>query len=446
MTKIKPAAAHLSSQTNNLKTFFQSVSREHDGESLIGVFCLVFDRFQRVNANFGHEVANHLFAQATERLNELVSRYGRLFHLNSFEFCIVLNPLPNKQAIADVAQAILQIFSQTFPLANDQETFINASIGMAVYARDGFDLDTLLKNAHIAMLRVSQQGGNQSLFYSMAFNVGRSNFTSLETELRKAIARDQLEVIYQPKINIQTGQLTGAEGLLRWFHPDHGLISPKQFIPLAEETGLIIPIGDLVFHKACRQLRQWKAAGLQDFTMSINLSARQFTQLDLHQRLSQILIDHQLQPQDVELELTESTLVSQGDASIRRLKALKTLGVQISLDDFGTGYSGLSYLQHACFDTVKIDRSFIRQVQNNPANAIIIKAIIGMAHKLNLKVIAEGVESQEELEFLRQFNCDEIQGFVFSRPIQAAEFERSPFMVNAFERLFQNDKSLILAA
>ncbi|BAW97153.1 sensory box/GGDEF family protein [[Synechococcus] sp. NIES-970] len=411
MTKTQPPRPHVTGQSDP-KSFFQAISQEYESESQIGVFCLVFDRFQRMNENLGHKAANLLFAQATRRLNKLVSRYGKLFHLNGFEFCIILKPLPNKKAIADIAQEILQAFSRTFSVTHGQETFVSVSIGISVYVRDGFDFEALLKNAHTAMLRVNKQGGNLSMFYSMAFNVGLSNFTSL----------------------------------LRWFHPTHGLISPRQFIPLAEETGLIIPIGEFVLQKACQQLRQWKMAGLQDFTLSVNLSARQFTQLDLHQRLSQILIEHQLKPQDIELELTESTLVGHGDASIRRLKALKTLGVQISLDDFGTGYSGLSYLQHACFDTVKIDRSFINKIHSNPVNGVIIKAIITMAHKLNLKVIAEGVESQEELEFLKQFNCDEIQGFVFSRPIQAAEFERSPFMANAFERLFHNDKSLVLAA
>ncbi|MBV5259572.1 bifunctional diguanylate cyclase/phosphodiesterase [Synechococcus moorigangaii CMS01] len=430
----------------HLKTIFSAVKQKYEGESVIGVFCLVLDRFKRVNENFGHEVANQLFAQATERLKAIIDPHGHLVHLNGFEFGIILNPLPHKKAIATVAEEILQGFSQTFLLPDNQETFVSLSIGMAIYLRDGFDIETLIKNAHTAMLRVNAQGGNQSLFYSLAFNVGRANTISLETELRKAIAQQELEVVYQPKINIQTGKLTGAEALLRWFHPHHGFISPKQFIPLAEETGLIIPIGNFVFQEACRQLRQWQLAGLQDFTMSINLSARQFTQLDLHQRLSQILIENQLKPQDVELELTESTLVSHGDISIRRLKALKTLGVQISLDDFGTGYSALSYLQHFCFDTIKIDRSFVFKIHSNPVNAVIINAIITMAHKLHLKVIAEGVESQEELEFLRQFNCDEIQGFVFSHPIRAAEFERSPFMVNAFERLFQGKDPLAIAA
>ncbi|WP_232318913.1 two-component system response regulator [Picosynechococcus sp. PCC 8807] len=386
------------------------------------------DRFQLLNEYLGHGIVSALLKQVGDRLQQTLEKYGTVVSLNTSEFCAILHPLEHRREVVNIAEEILAAFSSPFTTEDQQDVFISLSIGIALYIRDGITLDELLSNAHTAMLRVQKQGGNQHAFYSVAMNVGRLNTVSLEADLRQALERNELEVVYQPKMNLQTGKVVGAEALLRWFHPTRGLVLPNQFISLAEETGLIIPIGEYVMEEACCQLRRWQLAGLKDFYMSINLSAKQFTQLNLHHRLSQIIINNQLQPQDIQLELTESTLVNNGEVSIRRLKALRSLGLKIALDDFGTGYSSLSYLQQFSFDTLKLDRSFIHGIHRNHVNATIITAIIEMAHNLNLKVVAEGVEDEGELEFLTRFNCDEIQGFLFSRPIKAEEFLSSPFM------------------
>ncbi|WP_255448009.1 two-component system response regulator [Picosynechococcus sp. PCC 11901] len=386
------------------------------------------DRFQLLNEYLGHGIVSALLKQVGDRLQQTLEKYGTVVSLNTSEFCAILHPLEHRHEVVNIAEEILAAFSSPFTTEDQQDVFISLSIGIALYIRDGITLDELLSNAHTAMLRVQKQGGNQHAFYSVAMNVGRLNTVSLEADLRQALERNELEVVYQPKMNLQTGKVVGAEALLRWFHPTRGLVLPNQFISLAEETGLIIPIGEYVMEEACCQLRRWQLAGLKDFYMSINLSAKQFTQLNLHHRLSQIIINNQLQPQDIQLELTESTLVNNGEVSIRRLKALRSLGLKIALDDFGTGYSSLSYLQQFSFDTLKLDRSFIHGIHRNRVNITIITAIIEMAHNLNLKVVAEGVEDEGELEFLTRFNCDEIQGFLFSRPIKAEEFLSSPFM------------------
>lgn len=429
----KDSLTGLPNQNKITHAFEKMVARlplDQDGETVpfTPLLSIGLDRFQLLNEYLGHGIVSALLKQVGDRLQQTLEKYGIVVSLNTSEFCAILHPLEHRHEVVNIAEEILAAFSSPFTTEDQQDVFISLSIGIALYIRDGLTLDELLSNAHTAMLRVQKQGGNQHAFYSVAMNVGRLNTVFLEADLRQALERNELEVVYQPKMNLQTGKVVGAEALLRWFHPTRGLVLPNQFISLAEETGLIIPIGEYVMEKACCQLRHWQLAGLKDFYMSINLSAKQFTQLNLHHRLSQIIINNQLQPQDIQLELTESTLVNNGEVSIRRLKALRSLGLKIALDDFGTGYSSLSYLQQFSFDTLKLDRSFIHGIHRNHVNATIITAIIEMAHNLNLKVVAEGVEDEGELEFLTRFNCDEIQGFLFSRPIKAEEFLSSPFM------------------
>ncbi len=399
---------------------------------MIPVFCIGLDRFQRVIATLGYELATTLFQAIARRIKDIMGSRGIIVRLSGDDFCLILNAVENKQVILNFAQALIDGFKEPFSL-EEQQVFVGISIGAAIYPRDDLDISDLLQNANKAMLQSRQKGGNQYQLFTAAFNVGKSNLVSLETDLRYAIQRQEIEVHYQPKMDFQNGKITGAEALLRWYHPSRGAVSPDTFISLAEEIGLIEEVGEFVLNKACQQLKIWQNNGIKDFQMSINLSARQFNQLNLHQRLSRILIDNSIEPNDLQLELTESTLVQNAEVAIRRLKALKTLGVSIAIDDFGTGYSSLSYLQQFPFDVLKIDRSFVKNIHTNKANSAIITAIITMAHQLGLKVIAEGVESQEELDFLKKHNCDGMQGYLFSYPVSASEFSSSPFMSTDFQ-------------
>jgi EAL domain-containing protein (putative c-di-GMP-specific phosphodiesterase class I) len=275
------------------------------------------------------------------------------------------------------------------------------------------------------MDRAKQQGGDRCERYAASLDTGSADTLTLEAELRYAIDRQELEVHYQPKVSLETGKIIGAEALLRWYHPERGAISPAQFIPVAEESGLVQVLGEWVLETACRQTRAWQQAGLGQLRVAVNLSARQFEQPDLPERLLRVLHETGLEPQWLELELTESMLVRDVEAAIRRLRTLKALGVSVAIDDFGTGYSSLSYLQQFPFDILKIDRAFVRNLSVDAKNQAIATAILQMARQLELTTVAEGVEEAIELEFLRQRRCDEMQGYFFSRPLPSSEFERS---------------------
>ncbi|HEY9729177.1 MAG TPA: bifunctional diguanylate cyclase/phosphodiesterase, partial [Chroococcales cyanobacterium] len=377
----------------------------------------------QITDNLGHGVGDLLIKAVAERLTACVGPQDVVARLNSDRFAIILATPQHKKEAGNVAEIILERLSQTFSLAG-QEIFITASVGIALYPRDGNEIEVLLNHANTAMTKASQQGGDQYQFYSAAFNVGSSDRLSLQSELRHALEREELQVYYQPQVSLQTGEIIGTEALLRWLHPERGLVSPTKFIPIAEETGLIIPIGEWVLQTACKQTKLWQNSGFASLQVSVNLSSRQFSQIDLRKQLVQILMETGLDPKYIEVELTESMLVQNTEVAIRRLNALKSLGVKIAIDDFGTGYSSLSYLQQFPFDILKIDRCFIQDITNNPHNAAITKAIIEMAKSLNLKLIAEGVETPEELSFICRQDCDAMQGYLFSRPLPTPEFSQ----------------------
>ncbi|HEY9902237.1 MAG TPA: EAL domain-containing protein [Candidatus Sericytochromatia bacterium] len=403
--------------------FKQVQPTDSNNEQLVTVLCLGIDRFNQINDNLGHAVGDLLIKSVAERLSACVGNQNTVARLNADQFAIILATVEHKKEAGNVAQTLLDNLSQTFRLAG-QEIFITASLGIAVYPRDGAEVEQLLNHANIAMAKAKEQGGDQYEYYTPAYNIGSADRLVLQSSLRYALERQELVVYYQPQVNLQTGEIVGAEALVRWQHPERGLVSPDKFIPIAEETGLIVPIGEWVLHTACKQVKLWQTEGFPSLRVAVNLSSRQFSQIDLRHQLVQILIATGLDPKYIELELTESMLVQNTEVAIRRLNALKALGVTIAIDDFGTGYSSLSYLQQFPFDILKIDRCFIRNITENANNAAITKAIIEMAKSLNLKLIAEGVETEAELSFVCQHQCDGMQGYLFSRPIPAPEFHQ----------------------
>ena len=386
------------------------------------IIYLNIDRFYRINNNLGHKYGNLLLQQIAQRLQTILSDEVLIAHLNADEFAIVFFAVENRQQILQSINRVTQQFERPF-LLNKREIFLTTSIGIAVYPWDSTEIEQLLQKAYQAMSQAKQQGGNQYKFYQPTVEKEESDILTLETDLRYALGRKELQLYYQPQISLKTGSIVGVEVLIRWHHPHKGIISPSIFIPLAEQTGLINSIGEWVLFKACQQMKTWQLKSLAVDRIAVNLSGRQFNQADLGKILIKILKRTQLDSHCLELELTESTLIADLDLTIRQLNTLKSLGIKISVDDFGTGYSSFSYLQNFPFDILKIDRSFIKNIDQNRKNAAITKALIEMAHQLNLKVIAEGVETKKELSFLRKNKCDEVQGYFFSPPLSVGEFE-----------------------
>jgi EAL domain-containing protein (putative c-di-GMP-specific phosphodiesterase class I) len=306
----------------------------------------------------------------------------------------------------------------------DQELYVTASIGIGLYPHDGTDAQSLLKNSGAALYRAKQQGGNNYQFYTPDMNERALKRLALENQLRWAIERKEFKVYYQPQVNISTGQVVGMEALVRWQHPELGLVSPAEFIPLAEDTGLISPIGEWVLRTACAQTKSWQDSGFSFLHVSVNLSPRQFQQPDLLLMIERQLKESGLEPASLELEVTESSVMKNAESSISTLRELKAMGIKISIDDFGSGYSSLSYLKHLPIDVLKIDQSFVRDMTEDPKDAAIVMAIIQLAHSLQLKVNAEGVETEEQLRFLRLLRCDEMQGYLFCRPLPVEAFEQ----------------------
>lgn len=392
-------------------------------DQFVPVLCLGLDRFRRINDTLGYEIGDLLLKAVAQRLLKELKNYGRVVRLNADQFVIILEPIEQKKVASDVAQALLSNISQPFRVKN-QEIFITTSVGIAMYPHDGYEIDKLLIKANKAMERVKQRGGNHYEFYTAAFKIGSADSLTLETDLRYALERKELHLYYQPQINLKTNQIIGAEALLRWHHPVRGLVPPKKFIPIAEESGIIESIGEWVLETACHQAKAWHNAGFDHLTIAVNLSGRQFNQLDLRQKLVQLLVSTGLRPNALHLELTESILVAHVDAAIRRLTALKALRIKIAIDDFGTGYSSLGYLQKFPFDILKIDQCFVHNIHQNPKNAAITIALISMAHQMGLEVIAEGVETKEELDLLQAHQCDVIQGRLFSGALVVTDFEK----------------------
>ncbi|WP_182480623.1 EAL domain-containing protein [Peribacillus asahii] len=389
-------------------------------EKPIAVVFISMNKIEKVNNTFGHESGDQLIKQTAERLKRIVEPIGFIARYSGDEFLVALEYQDQKE-ISSIIDKVIESVSNPF-LINGFELKTSLSIGISQSPKDGDSVEILMKYAAFAMNRAKKLRGNNSKFYSYNQGEGSIDPLELEMELGKAIDQDQLFLHYQPKINLNTGKIVGVEALIRWEHPEWGLIPPGTFIPIAEETGLIIPIGEWALNVACKQNKIWQERGFKT-VVSVNLSAIQFNQPNLIDTIEAVLQKTGLEPHFLEVEITES-MTADIESTILMLQHLKKIGVRISIDDFGTGFSSLSYLKYFPVDTLKIDQSFVRKLHNNPNDETIIKAIISMAHNLNLKVVAEGIETKEQLVFLQHHLCDEGQGFFLSKPLLANDLEQ----------------------
>lgn len=406
--------------------------------TVMAVLFIDLDAFKRINDTLGHSTGDELLKAVAERLvksvrkSDYVSRpenkdadevTNTVSRLGGDEFIVMLTEISHDYDASIVARRILHDLTKPFMLSG-HEVFISASIGISLYPTDGQDVDTLLRNADIAMYHAKEQGKNNFQFYTDSMNATALDRLHLENEMRKALEHNEFQLYFQPKVRIENEELIGMEALLRWNHPKRGLLPPAEFIPLAEETGLIVPIGEWVLRTACEQGKAWQAEGFPPLAISVNISQRQFEQDLFLESVLDTLGSTNLPPHFLELEITESLIMHDPEKVIAMLGELKNSGIMISIDDFGTGYSSLEYLRRLPLDALKIDRSFITHAVSNPDDAAIARAVIAMAHSLNLKVIAEGVENNDQLEFLRGLDCDEAQGFLFGKPVPADECAR----------------------
>ncbi|MUL38594.1 EAL domain-containing response regulator [Gloeocapsopsis dulcis] len=398
------------------------LTQANNHKIIVPILLLGLAQFEQINSTLGHEIGNLLLKAVAERLIACLGKESMVARLHTEQFAIAL-PSVKLQEFTNIAQSILDSLSKSFIL-NKHEVFITTNIGIALYPVDGKDINTLIENAKVAMQFSKKKEVNSYQFYTSKMNAYLSKQIALDNSLHHALEREEFQVYYQPQVDLRTGKIVGAEALLRWQHPEQGLVSPVKFIPIAEENGLIVPIGEWILMAACRQTKIWQTNCLPNLRISVNLSARQFGQHNLSQRLVHILEETGLEPKYLELELTESIFIKNTEATTRMLNELQTLGVEIAIDDFGTGYSSLSYLKQFPVDTIKIDKCFVDSVVTDSKTAKIVTAIIQMAHDLNMKTIAEGVETKAEFSFLRQRQCDEFQGYFFSRPLTATEFEQ----------------------
>ncbi|MEK3909856.1 EAL domain-containing protein [Paenibacillus sp. FSL H7-0331] len=396
-----------------------------EAERTNGKMAIIFfdlDRFKVINDTLGHHVGDLLLHALSNKLKDYVLDKDLVARFGGDEFIVLLSNIASMDEAAQFAKGIPELLKEPF-IFEEQELFVTASIGISLYPNDGTDAETLLKNADIAMYRSKEKGGNSYHYYHPEMNKRSMHRLSLEINLRKALERNEFHVYYQPFVDLSHGEIFGMEALIRWFHPEWGMVSPAEFIPLAEETGLIIPIGNWVLRQACIQNKKWQSLGNHPLRVSVNISAIQFHQPQFVQIIEDTLEETGLDPSLLCLEITENVAMTNVPYIIETMQKLRSMGVFISIDDFGTGYSSFSYLKRFRVHTLKIDQSFIRDVTFDEENAAIVTALIAMAQQLKIKSLAEGVETKEQLDFLIMRGCDEIQGYVFSKPISADEFE-----------------------
>ncbi|MEH2338841.1 putative bifunctional diguanylate cyclase/phosphodiesterase [Nostoc sp.] len=398
---------------------YQTLSQLENKQRLVAVFFLAIDDFTDISHGLEHETTNLLLRAVAHRLSTCMAQTDILAHLSGDEFALARINIHSFENVIKLSQVLLSTLSKPFFLEGNS-IHLTASIGITINdLNDPNTVDKLLQQAHIALYQAKQQGRSQYQFYSPEINAQLQERLTLENELHGALGRNEMLVYYQPLIDLHSGKVTAMEALVRWQHPTFGLVSPVKFIPIAEANGLIVAIDEWVLRTACAQNRAWQLAGFTPIRISVNLSARQFEQANLVEVVSEILEESGLQPSYLELEVTESFLMSDIERSVKTLKQLRELGIWLALDDFGTGYSSLNYLKRFPVNMLKIDQSFVQDVISNPDSAAVTDAIIALAKSLRLKITAEGVETQEQLEYLQMRGCDEGQGFYFSRPVPA---------------------------
>ena len=399
-----------------------AMARDKRIGAMTALLMLDLDRFKTINETLGHSVGDKVLQAVTARLRERLREVDTVARLGGDEFAVILESVTEKAQASLVAEKILELMVDPFTVEGE-ELFVTASIGVAVHPADAESAEKLIENAELAMYRVKADGRNAAQLYVSDNSPRRVAGLSMESKLRRAIERDELLLNFQPKVDMRTGAITGAEALVRWRNPDLGLVSPADFIPLAEETGLILPIGEWVLHSACAQASAWRRHGYP-ITVAVNLSARQFRHHDLCGMIAMMLADTGLPAGKLELEITESMIMHRPEQTIATLQELHDMGVTLSVDDFGTGYSSLAYLKRFPVHTLKVDQSFVRDLRQSGDDSAIVRAIIALAKSLNLKTVAEGVETEQQLSFLAGLDCDEYQGYYFSKPLPAAEFMR----------------------
>jgi diguanylate cyclase (GGDEF)-like protein len=395
----------------------------HRKNHLIGIMFIDLDGFKYINDTMGHLLGDQLLQTITVRLRSVLPKHVMLNRMGGDEFAILIPSMKTTDEAAELAVHILQQFTQSFSLGL-HEVYVTSSIGIAIAPDNGYDADTLMRNADSAMYLAKNEGRNNYQFYSAPAKQDGLERIKMETMLRHALDRDEFIVYYQPRIETSTGRLVCVEALIRWMHPERGMIPPMDFIPLAEETGLIVPIGEKVLRMVCAQRKRWMDEGIPPFRVSVNLSARQFRLTELPEVIQNVLRSTGLTAEMLELEITESAAMQDVNYAILMLKVLKEMGLTIAIDDFGTGYSSLSYLKRFPLDVLKIDKSFTSGIHKDSDDAAIVRAIIAMGHSLKLDVTAEGVETSEQLVFLEELGCDEIQGYLIGKPMTPDTLEQ----------------------
>jgi diguanylate cyclase (GGDEF)-like protein/PAS domain S-box-containing protein len=398
-----------------------TLARRH--KKKVAMLFLDLDGFKHINDSLGHPVGDKLLQSIAKRLVNCIRGTDTVSRQGGDEFIVLLSEVEHSEDAAITARRMLQAVAEAHSIGQ-HDLHVTSSIGVSIYPDDGLDAETLIKNADTAMYQAKENGRQSYRFFKPDMNVRAVERQSIEASLRRALERQEFSLHYQPKINLRTGEIAGAEALIRWTHPTRGVVSPAEFIPIAEDCGLILPIGKWVLREACEQARAWVDAGLSPGTIAVNISAMEFRGENFLEGVFAILKDTGLDPRSLELELTESVLMKRAESTESVLKTLRARGVQLAVDDFGTGYSSLSYLGKFPVDALKIDQSFVRQITSSPAETTIVAAIISMGRSLKLRVVAEGVETQEEMMYLQAHQCDEAQGYYFSRPVPRQQFAK----------------------